>query len=263
MVYVNIVKRKTVLIVTTAFIVSAILCSTNILLAQGLSPRATFDKLKEACNKKDIEMYKEYITKGSVEMIGQMLKAGWRYEMTRDLVFVNESEDKEKTIIKCIEVDADENKKEVDYIFVIEDGVWKYDEVATMEKAMGSTEGSSQQESLKSNNIHISNLSPKQTYLKYLNTNDIPELKEIVTGKKLEQFSQFEMTSEQLSMLRKLSFQDQNIIEENIEDGKATLLVRGTAFKGTHQEVIAEGKIYLLKIDSIWKISDETWEFPK
>ena len=263
MVYVIIVKRKTVLIVTTALIVSAILCSTNILLAQDLSPRATFDKLKEAYNKKDIEMYKEYITKGSVEMIGQMLKAGWRYEMTRDLVFVNESEDKEKTIIKCIEIDADENKKEVDYIFVIEDGVWKYDEVATMEKAMGSTESSSQQESLESNNIHMSKLSPKQTYMKYLNTNDITELKEIVTGKKLEQFGQFEMTSEQLSMLRKLSFQDQKIKEEIIKGNEATLIVEGTAFKGTPQEVIADGKIYLLKINNIWKVSDEKWVFPK
>jgi hypothetical protein len=26
---------------------------------------------------------------------------------------------------------------EVEYIFVVEDGVWKYDEVATMEKALG------------------------------------------------------------------------------------------------------------------------------
>ena len=80
---------------------------------------------------------------------------------------------------------------------------------------------SSQPESLKSNDIHTSNLSPKKTYHKYLNTNDILELKEIVTGKKLEQFGKFEMTSEQLSMLRKLSFRDQTIIEENIENDKA------------------------------------------
>ncbi len=122
---------------------------------------------------------------------------------------------------------------------------------------------SSQEESLKSNNIHMSKLSPKQTYMKYLNTNDITELKEIVTGKKLEQFGQFEMTSEQLSMLRKLSFQDQKIKEEIIEGEEATLIVEGTAFKGTPQEVIAEGKICLLKIDNIWKISDEDWVFPK
>ncbi len=122
---------------------------------------------------------------------------------------------------------------------------------------------SSQGESLKSNNIHMSKLSPKQIYLKYLNTNDIPELKEILTGKKLEQFNQFQMTSEQLSMLRKLSFQDQKIKEEIIEGDEATLLVEGTASKGTPQEVIAEGKIYLLRIDNIWKFSDENWVFPK
>ncbi len=120
-----------------------------------------------------------------------------------------------------------------------------------------------QQESLTSNNTHMNNLSPKRTYLKYLNTNNIAELKEIVTGKKLEQFGQFEMTSEQLGMLRQLSFQDQRIKKEIIEGDKATLIVEGTAFKGTSQEVIAEGKIYLLKIDNIWKISDENWVFPE
>ncbi len=141
MVDVNILKRRIKLIVAIALTLSMMLCSATTLLAQNPSLRSTFDQLKEAYNKKDIGMYKEYITKKSVEMIEQMIEAGWGYEMPQDIMFVSESKDKEKTIIECIEIDKDGNKKEIDYIFVVEEGMWKYDEVATMEKAMGDFEG--------------------------------------------------------------------------------------------------------------------------
>ncbi len=142
MVNVNIVKRRIVRVAIIALTVSTILCSTKSLLAEDLSPVSTFNKLKEAYNKKDMEMHKEYITKKSVEMIEQMIEAGWGYEMPQDIMFVSESKDKEKIIIKCTEIDRDGNKKEIDYIFVVEDGTWKYDEVATMENTMGDFEGS-------------------------------------------------------------------------------------------------------------------------
>ena len=103
---------------------------------QNLSLRETFDKIKEAYNKRDIEMYKKYITKDSVELIEQMMGAGWSYDMSTDVTFINESKDDEMTMVRCMEMDRDGNENEIDYIFVVEDGVWKYDEIATIEKAM-------------------------------------------------------------------------------------------------------------------------------
>jgi len=81
-------------------------------------------------------------------------------------------------------------------------------------------------------------LAPSQTYLKYLKTNDTSELNEMLTGKKLEQFSQLNMTTEQLALLRKMSFQDQRVTDEKIDGNNATLYVEGTAFKGTSQQIV-------------------------
>jgi hypothetical protein len=88
-----------------------ILLFTVLLLAQSESPKEVFEKIRKAYNKQDMEMYKKYITKGSVEMIEQMLQGGWGYKMPEDAIFISESEEDGRVIIKCKELDKDGNKK--------------------------------------------------------------------------------------------------------------------------------------------------------
>lgn len=114
---------------------------------QESSSVVIFNKIKEACIKGDLKMYKEYLTKESITTLDQMVEAGWTFTLPKDLTLVKENKINEsKATIECIETDEDGNKEEVNYFFVKEGGAWKFDLKTTFEKMMEETPNGADQE---------------------------------------------------------------------------------------------------------------------
>lgn len=103
----------------------------------------TFNKVKEAYNKNDLNLFKQQLTKASVDALNAIAPTQGEYlnveevtiTLSKDAEFIKETKEGDKSIITAKVTSRDGKVSNLDHIFVKENGVWKFDWVASLERA--------------------------------------------------------------------------------------------------------------------------------
>src|SRR5258708_2114991 len=96
--------------------------------------RQVFDKLAEAHRRQDIEAYKKILTKADAAETAKLQAISQETRIAKDIEFISEKIEGNTVVITGRLTSQSDQKRVFGYVFVREDGIWKYDAAASLNR---------------------------------------------------------------------------------------------------------------------------------